>query len=187
MTPPGEFANVARKLEELNIPYALSGSLASTTWGEPRATYDPDFVIDLKRSQVDLFVDAFPAQEWYVEKIAIVEAIDQVGEFNLIHAASGTKIDFWLRAKGAADLLRFQRRRRERVVGVECWLLSPEDTILAKLEWMKAAPSDRQMHDVQGILAVQGTKLDADYLREWADRLEVRALLQQALEGKPQK
>lgn len=187
MTQPGELGEVVVKLETLGIQYALSGSLASTTWGYPRATYDADFVIELGRKDIDRFLSVFSPQDWYFDRAAIQDAIHETGEFNLIHGASGTKVDFWIRAKRPADLIRFQRRCREKVAGVLCWLLSPEDTILAKLEWMRNSPSDRQMHDVQGILAVQGDRLDREYLRDWADRIGVRELLQRAIEGNPKK
>lgn len=183
MIAPGKFGEVVRKLENLLVQYALSGSLASTTWGHPRATYGADFVIDLGQADVDRFLEAFPAQDWYLDRSAMREAINDTGEFNLIRGSSGTKIDFWIRAKRAADLVRFQRRRREVVAGVECWLRSPEDTILAKLEWIRSAPSDRQAHDIRGILTVQGERLDFEYLRDWADRLGVKVLLEQAIEG----
>ena len=44
-------------------------------------------------------------------------------------------------------------------------------------------PSDRQQKDVAGILEVQAGTLDLEYLRDWADRLDVRELLNAALEG----
>ena len=79
------------------------------------------------------------------------------------------------------DESRFRRHRREVIAGVETWILSAEDTILAKLEWIMTAASERQESDVAGIIAVQGRKLDVGYLRDWADRLGVRDFLEQAL------
>lgn len=67
--------------------------------------------------------------------------------------------------------MRLARRRRGSISGASCWLLSPEDTILAKLEWMRDAPSDRQKGDVMGVLSVQAGALDREYLEMWAERL----------------
>ena len=111
----------------------------------------------------------------------MLEAIRTNGEFNLIHGATGTKVDFWVKSDRPADDSRFLRRRREMIAGVETWVLSPEDTILAKLEWIKAAASERQESDVAGIIAVQGRNLDMAYLRDWAGRLGVRDLLEPLL------
>jgi hypothetical protein len=62
---------------------------------------------------------------------------------------------------------------------------SPEDTILAKLQWYRdgGGVSDRQWNDVLGVLKVQGPALDRAYLREWASQLDLTDLLQQAMDA----
>ncbi|HWL94534.1 MAG TPA: hypothetical protein VNT79_13500, partial [Phycisphaerae bacterium] len=47
-------------LERLQIRYIVTGSVASTAYGEPRFTYDIDVVADLQSSQVKSFSAAFP-------------------------------------------------------------------------------------------------------------------------------
>jgi hypothetical protein len=49
-------------------------------------------------------------------------------------------------------------------------IASPEDIILAKLEWyrMGGEVSDRQWNDILGVLKLQGLRLDLVYLRQWA-------------------
>lgn len=183
MTVPGELSMVLRSLEHAGIPYFVTGSLASVTWGRPRATYDADIVIDLKPADVDKLMAAFRQPDWYFDRDAALAAIAKGGEFNVIHGATGTKIDFWIRRATPSDTERFARRRRETVSAVECWVLSPEDTILAKLEWIKLSPSERQQSDVAGVVAVQGDRLDRDYLLAWAERLGVTELLSEALQG----
>jgi hypothetical protein len=179
MTIPDELPRVLRSLEEAGFLYVLTGSLASVTWGRPRATYDADVVIDLEARDVDKLASAFRQPEWYFDRDAALAAIRSGSEFNILHGATGTKVDFWMKRKTPTDTLRFARRRREIVANVECWVLSPEDTILAKLEWIKLSASERQQSDVAGIIAVQEDRLDWDYLREWAERLGVKDLLSQ--------
>jgi hypothetical protein len=64
------------------------------------------------------------------------------------------------------------------------YVSTPEDTILSKLEWDRKGESisDTQWMDVLGILKVQGSRLDMDYLQHWAHRLNLEALLRKALE-----
>jgi hypothetical protein len=60
---------------------------------------------------------------------------------------------------------------------------TPEDTILAKLEWYRIGEevSERQWRDVLGIIKVQGNNLDLAYLHQWAKELKVSDLLERAL------
>lgn len=181
---PDELARVLVELEKAGLEYALTGSLASTTWGRPRATYDADILTNLRAADADRLARLFPPPDWRLDRESIAEALKQGGEFNAIHWATATKIDFWLPRPGGVDAARLRRRRQESLAGVRCWLLSPEDVVLAKLEWINAAPSERHQSDVAGILAVQAGQLDLDFLRDQARALGVSQLLAEALAGR---
>ncbi len=60
---------------------------------------------------------------------------------------------------------------------------SPEDTILAKLEWYRLGNevSERQWRDVLGVLKTRAGTLELSYLQKWADELKVSDLLERAL------
>ena len=60
---------------------------------------------------------------------------------------------------------------------------SPEDTILAKLEWYRAGgeTSERQWSDLLGVLRTKHATLERGYLEEQADGLGVRDLLDRAI------
>ena len=60
---------------------------------------------------------------------------------------------------------------------------SPEDTILAKLEWhrMGGEVSDRQWRDILGVLKTRAGELDLTYLHTWAKELKVNDLLERIL------
>ena len=87
----------------------------------------------------------------------------------------------------AQSLRQVPIRRRQRVsVGqsqpLALFFASPEDTILAKLEWYRDGGhvSDRQWRDLLGVLKVQTTRLDQAYLAHWGGELGVTDLLQRA-------
>ena len=51
----------------------------------------------------------------------------------------------------------------------EVWVSSPEDVILSKLLWYRAAPVlDRQFQDVLEVYEIQEPYLEHDYLERWA-------------------
>ncbi len=60
---------------------------------------------------------------------------------------------------------------------------SPEDIILAKLEWYRLGgeASERQWRDILGVLKTRAGELDLGYLRKWANELKVNDLMERAL------
>jgi len=68
----------------------------------------------------------------------------------------------------------FARRQSVTLAGVPTWIVSREDLVLSKLVWAKQADSELQRRDVRLLL---GDGLDVGYVRAWAARLGVLALL----------
>ncbi len=121
----------------------------------------------------------FPASEFYCppEEVLAVEAARALyGHFNIIHYKTGFKIDLIVRKGRPFSREEFRRRIPSLFGELQCWFASPEDTILAKLEWSKLGESERQYADAVYIARVH-KNLDIDYLRKWASDLGVDDLL----------
>ena len=76
-----------------------------------------------------------------------------------------------------------RRRVRVTLFGEPAWISTAEDVVLHKLVWDRISPSERQLADAAGIVAVQANALDKDYLRSWAKELEVTGDLKRLLSG----
>jgi hypothetical protein len=65
------------------------------------------------------------------------------------------------------------------------WIATAEDVdvILHKLVWNRITPSDRQLGDAAGVVAVQAGALDENYLRQWAQELKLTGELERLLSG----
>lgn len=169
------------KLDAAGIPYMLSGSLASSVWGEPRTSYDVDLVIAPTVEQLRAFVESL-GNAFYVSAGAAEEAFKTHGTFNVIESRSGLKADLIIRKERPFSIEEFERRRTGRLGGVEVVLVSPEDSLLSKLEWARESGSERQFRDALGVAELQHGHLDTDYLRRWADDLGVSDLLERLLD-----
>ncbi len=186
---PGEATRVTllvtRTLEQLGIPYAVGGSLASSLHGVMRSTLDVDIVADMRLEHIQPLVDAL-SQEFYTDVEMMRDAIERRGSFNLIHYETAFKVDFFIRKLRAYDQLQLERRVLAEIATdpeQSIYVVSPEDIILAKLEWYRLGGqvSDRQWRDVLGVLKTRAGELDLAYLREWAGELQVGDLLERAL------
>jgi D-ribose pyranose/furanose isomerase RbsD len=179
---------VLEVLDRLGISYHVGGSYASAIHGIPRQTHDVDLVVDLRQDGVRDLVQAL-AGEFYVDEEAVARAVRERGSCNLVHHATGIKIDLFVKGAAAFDVAEFERKVMVRL-GDETphavFVKSAEDTLLRKLLWYQLGGevSDRQWEDVRGILSVQAGRLDMAYVRDWADRLGIRDLLDRLLAQK---
>lgn len=179
-------ALVTTVLEDLGVPYVIGGSMASAVYGMARATMDVDVVVDLRAEQVKPLVDRLGA-DFYADPLSIYDAVARRASCNLIHLPTLFKVDLFVvgtRAWDRQQLARRQRRRLQSSGGPEADVASAEDVILAKLDWYRLGnqTSDRQWRDILSIIAVQGDRLDHDYLVLWAGSLGLDDLLARALE-----
>jgi hypothetical protein len=173
---------VVTALDEAGIPHMLVGSFASTSHGAPRATQDIDVVIDPDPASLDRFVTTFDTDRYYVSPSAAA-ALTARSQFNIVDTTSGWKVDLIIRKDRPFSVSEFGRRQRARLLGVDVWLATAEDTVLAKLEWASMGGSDRQLADAAAVLAVGAPALDQAYLDRWAAELGVSDLLARARPG----
>ena len=155
----------------------ITGSIASSMQGEPRATHDIDVVISVQapaEAVAAVFKASFPERDFYLDDAAVREAIEAHSMFNLIETHEGDKVDFWLLTDEAFDQARFERRYMEVIDGTPLAVSTPEDTILMKLRWAAMlGGSDKQFIDALRVYEVQHGRLDEMYMDRWAAALGV--------------
>jgi hypothetical protein len=170
-------------LDRLAIPYALVGSFASGVWGESRFTQDIDLLIQVEFDQVDRLCDAFAGPDFYVSKAAAQEAVSARSQFNVIHPASGNKIDFMIVGRSAWSTSQLQRRKRVPLFpNHETAVAAPEDVILGKLVYYREGGSDKHLRDIAGILKISNEFVDRDYVARFAAQLGVADVWQAVID-----
>jgi hypothetical protein len=171
-----------RRLNRTEITYYLTGSMASNYWGIPRTTHDLDFVVQLPMRAVPRILLEFGG-DFYIEEAAVRAAYHPPHQFNAIDTRSALKVDFWLPKPEPFDREMLRRRVRVTLFLEPAWIVTAEDVLLHKLVWNRISPSDRQLGDAAGVLAVQADALDKEYLRMWAKELQVAEELERLLSG----
>ncbi len=174
MTLPALINTVIEHLDGAGVPYMVTGSVASSYHGEPRATRDLDVVIDPDGASLASLVGRLGGAGLYVDREAALVALATRGQFNAIDRSSGWKVDFVIRRDRPFSREEFGRRLPAELLGTPAWIVTPEDAILVKLEWALASGSDRQLTDASALLRIGRDTLDFGYLDRWADELGLR-------------
>lgn len=183
MTEKDLLVDCLHRLNRTGVAYMLTGSMVSNFWGMPRTTHDLDFVVQLPEASIKPLVEEFQG-DYYLDELAIRAAFKPPYQFNAIDTRSPLKVDFWVLQPRPFELTMFSRKMQTTLFGESAWICTAEDVILHKLFWNSISPSERQVGDAAGVVAVQSEALDADYLKHWAKELAVSDVLNDLLAGR---
>jgi len=187
MEPADLLRHACTVSEQLRLVYLVTGSTATIAYGEPRFTNDIDIVIDLPADKIAEFCAAFPAPDFYLSLPAVNEAVQRRHQFNVLHPASGLKIDFIVLTDSEFDRSRRQRVRQLSVLPERTvTFASAEDVIIKKMVYFQEGGSDKHLRDIAGVLRIQGAAIDRVYIETWAAKLgvtDVWQAVQNACEG----
>lgn len=168
---------VTNRLEENNIQYMITGSIAMTYYAMPRMTRDLDIIVELETKDAERFYNLFK-DDFYISPNLVREEIENRGMFNIIHLRELSKVDFILRKNSEYRKIEFNRRKKVKIDDVEVWIVSIEDLVLSKLFWAKESHSEMQLADVKNLLKAE---TEMDYIERWSKKLGIFELLQETL------
>lgn len=175
MVPPPDLIGLfVVSLNNLDIPYMVTGAVAAVVYGEPRFTRDVDLMVDLHPGDADRLSAAFPGDTFYVPPREVIEAETRRaagGHFNLIHHATALKADVYPAGADPLHAWAMARRVRHDVGGVPVWVAPMEYVILRKLGWHREGGSSKHLDDIRAMLRVSGAGLDRAALDDWLARL----------------
>jgi hypothetical protein len=182
MEPSELLAYLIGIFDRLDLDYFITGSVAASYYGEPRFTNDIDVIVELTAPDVSKFCQSFPTEDFYVSHEAVRTAIRERRQFNILHPATGLKVDVFVLKDTPFDQSRISRRQHLNVEeGRTAWFASPEDVILKKLAYYKEGGSEKHIRDILGVLKIQGNSIDLGYLAHWAGELGLLDLWQDVL------
>lgn len=186
MTPAAAFRELLVTFGRLNIRYLVTGSVASSFYGSPRATRDIDLIAEVRLDHVARLVSGL-GRDFYVDADMIREAIADKRAFNVIHFSTSYKFDIFPAGSDPYTDAQFERCQTACFAigneSVDFQVVSAEDSILSKLLWYKSGGgvSEQQWRDILSVLNARGAILDFTYLDKWARHLGIHDLLTRAL------
>jgi hypothetical protein len=165
-------------LESSGVGYMLVGSLSSNLYGIPRSTQDADFVVQLSGVSIVDIARRMGAR-FRLDPQMSFETVTGTHRY-VIHASDVEfKIELFLLSDDPHDRSRFARRRPATVLQRTTYVPTAEDVIIMKLRWSLGGRRSKDIDDLRSVLAVQGEKLDWDYIHSWCDQHVTRELLDQ--------
>jgi hypothetical protein len=171
---PDLIALFVRPLEELEIPYMVTGGVAAVVYGDPRFTRDIDIVLRLDAVEAARLASGFDEAHYYVPPLETLRreaGRRRHGHFNLIHKESGLRADVYLLDDGALHQWGFGGRRTIQLATTPLSVAPPEYVIVRKLQYYRESGSDRHLRDIAMMLRISEGSVDLDEIGEWVARL----------------
>jgi hypothetical protein len=184
MTQPDFFSLFLHPLNSTDVPYMITGAVASTIYGEPRLTQDIDLVLDLDRKGIPRLTAAFPGDRYYVPPDeALVEEVGRSlgGHFNLLHLETGLRADCYLAGEDEFNRWGLAHRRVDAVGAEPISIAPPEYVIVRKLEYRRQGAGEHHLDDVARMLRISRGLIDQATLEGWITRTGVAREWEEAL------
>lgn len=173
---------VVDALNSEGLPHAVVGSMGAGPWGLRRMTQDTDLITIAVQERVDELIELLSGNDSYVPVDEARRVLTAGGSFNVLNLETLHKVDVFVAHRDDPfTASRLSRRVRATVQGVETWVATAEDIILAKLRWRLISRSELQWRDCLTIAPMND--LDVAYLRKWADVIGVRDDLEELIEA----
>jgi len=167
-------ALVVDALDNSEVPFMLTGSLAASYHGAPRATQDIDLVIEAEADQLMDLANTLRDAGLYISDDAVREAAELHGQFNAVDPEWGWKADFIVRKERPFSRSEFESRQSIEFAGLALSVTRAEDFVVAKLEWCELGDSERQLRDAAEIVLVQGEAgMDFERIERWVRELSL--------------
>jgi hypothetical protein len=171
-------------LETLGIPYMVVGSFSSNLYGVPRSTEDADFVIQLGSESIRRLADHLGPQ-FRLDPQMSFETVTMTTRHVMEVVGIPFKIELFHLSDDPHDQERFRRRRRVEMLDRQVILPTPEDVIVTKLRWTLQIKRNKDWDDIRDVIAVQGDRIDWDYVYSWSERHGTRAVLDEIRQSIP--
>jgi hypothetical protein len=169
MPEPELFLLFIRPLNNLNLPYMVTGATAAIVYGIPRLTNDIDLILNLQISEISKFCGAFKKDMFYIppEEVIITEISREYnGHINLLHIETGYKADCYFKGRDSLHDWAWKNRKSLEFHGEKIWFAPPEYVILRKLQYYREGGSEKHLNDIRNMIQISGENINFKILKE---------------------
>lgn len=177
MQEPKLFQIFVEKLNDFDLPYMVTGSIASIVYGEPRLTHDIDIVITFPVELIDKFLSSFPDDDFYSPPVEIVrnEIIkENYGHCNIIHHKTGFKADIYFAGNDDFQHWALENVNLIKFHEIEIPIAPPEYVIVKKLEFYREGKASKHISDIQAILENSLELINTNLLEKYIDQFDLQ-------------
>lgn len=172
--------NVVKALTDVcnknNIKIVLTGGIAVSLYARPRATYDVDAIISIKKEEKDKFLKAVYRKGFKYDKTNPIKHIRNLSFLPLLYKETKLYADIFI-AEDKFQQNIIKRAKRIRLDNKSVYIISPEDLILLKL----LTGRERDTEDVRNIICDNLGKIDFKYIKYWSEQLKVKVFFEDEL------
>jgi len=152
---------IARSLDELQIPYMVIGGQAVLVYGEPRLTRDIDITIGVGPERLADLLNVARSAGWGLLVDKPEEFVERTLVLPLLDSESGIRIDL-IFSYSPYERQALARVHRVMIGNVSVSFAAVEDVIIHKM----VAGRPRDLEDARGIL-MKNHELDRGYIHRW--------------------
>ncbi len=172
-------------LEKLNIPYVVTGSIASIIYGNPRLTHDIDLVVNIEKAKAETFLDCFEPKRFYIPPIEIFQierAREAHGHVNIIHLESGFKADIYFSGSSEFQLWALANYVENEFYKLKLRIAPIEYVIIQKMLFYKEAHMQKHIIDINGMLEESKIRIDISTLKKYIKELSLEEIWKEIIE-----
>lgn len=156
-------------LNEAEISYVIVGSFATNVYAIMRSTQDADIVIDAQPGQLTKLIEAL-GKDYQRDPQSRFETVTGTSKTVVTERTTGFIIEIFGLSDDPHDQARFARRRMIEIQGRSTWILTAEDVLVTKLNWLLRANRQKDLQDIRNVIAVQGDAINWPYVERWCDQ-----------------
>ena len=179
---PGAVQFVLDVLNESGIPYFITGSLVTSAYGQPRATADADFVVDVRAHSIAPILQRLRSKLAAEEQLSF-ETVTARTTYRLRDPATGFVIELFEMEDDPHDISRLARRSRREYLGRHAYFPTVEDAVITKLRWLKQLNRNKDRLDLATVITRMANKIDWSYVEYWCSQHSTLGLLATIRDG----